>query len=331
MAAGRRPALDLPSALPGRGRDTIGRRSILLTASVGVMAYNEERNIGRLLEALVGQKLSEVSISEIVVVSSGSTDRTDEIVCECAQMHPRIRLIRQESREGKSSAINLFLSDASADVFVLESGDTVPAPECIENLLAPFRDPAVGMTGARPVPVDDPDRFMGFVVHMLWRLHHMLALKSPKLGEMVAFRNIVRSIPKESAVDEASIEAIVVQAGLGLRYVPEAIVYNKGASNVRDFLKQRRRIYAGHLWLSREQSYEVSTKSVGGILDVLFEDLEWRPRTVLWTAGGVALEFVGRLLGVIDFHVLKKNPYTWEVAESTKSLGAPGGRGGAGG
>jgi cellulose synthase/poly-beta-1,6-N-acetylglucosamine synthase-like glycosyltransferase len=298
----------------------------MLTASVGVMAYNEERNIGRLLEALVGQKLSEVSISEIIVVSSGSTDRTDEIVLECARMHPRIRLIRQESREGKSSAINLFLKEARADVFVLESGDTVPAPECVENLVAPFRDPQVGMSGARPVPVDDPGQFMGFVVHMLWRLHHMLALRSPKLGEMVAFRSFIEAIPAESAVDEASIEAIVVEAGLSLSYVPEAIVYNKGASNVRDFLKQRRRIYAGHLWLSREQSYEVSTKNVGGILDVLFEDLEWRPRSVLWTLGGVALEFVGRLLGVIDFHVLKKNPYTWEVAESTKSLGGAGGQ-----
>ena len=297
----------------------------MTTASVGVMAYNEERNIGRLLEALVGQKLSNASITEIIVVSSGSTDRTDEIVLECARMHPRIRLIGQERREGKASAINLFLSEAQADVFVLESGDTVPAPECIENLLAPFRDPAVGMTGARPVPVDDPDQFMGFVVHMLWRLHHMLALRSPKLGEMVAFRSFVRAIPRESAVDEASIEAIVVQAGKLLRYVPEAIVYNKGASSVRDFLKQRRRIYAGHLWLSREQSYEVSTKNVGGILDVLFEDLEWSPRRLLWTAGGVLLEFIGRLLGAIDYHVLKKNPYTWDVAQSTKSLEPEGG------
>jgi biofilm PGA synthesis N-glycosyltransferase PgaC len=303
---------------------------MMLTTSIGVMAYNEERNIGRLLEALVGQKLSEVSISEIIVVSSGSTDRTDDIVLECARMHPRIRLVRQDAREGKASAINLFLAQARGDVFVLESGDTVPAPECVESLLAPFRDPAVGMTGARPVPVDDPDQFMGFVVHMLWRLHHMLALRSPKLGEMVAFRSFVTSIPPESAVDEASVEAIVVQAGLKLRYVPEAIVYNKGASNVRDFLKQRRRIYAGHLWLSKAQSYEVATKRVGGILSVLFEDMEWRPRGVLWTLAGVFLESVGRFLGAIDFYLLKRNPYTWDVAESTKSLGGAGGPAGTG-
>jgi len=295
----------------------------VLTSSIGVMAYNEERNIGKLLDALVGQRLDRVEIREIIVVSSGSTDRTDEIVLQHAARDARITLIRQERREGKASAINLFLSRADADVFVLESGDTLPASDCIEKLLAPFGDETVGMAGARPMPVDDAGTFMGFVVHMLWRLHHRLALKSPKLGEMVAFRSVVREIPRESAVDEASIEAIVVAGGMSLRYVPDALVYNKGADSVRDFLKQRRRIYAGHLWLEREQSYEVSTKKVGGIVSVLMEDLEPRPRALLWTAGGVFLEFWGRMLGVIDYRVLKKNPYTWDIAESTKTLDAP--------
>jgi glycosyltransferase involved in cell wall biosynthesis len=256
-------------------------------------------------------------------VSSGSSDRTDDIVREWSERDGRIELIRQESREGKASAINLFLEAANADVFVLESGDTIPAPDCIERMLEPFSDPAVGMSGGRPTPVDDPNTFMGFVVHMLWRLHHMLALKHPKLGEMVAFRSFVRAIPADTAVDEASIEAIVVENGHTLAYAPEAIIYNKGASTVGDFLKQRRRIYAGHIWLEKVQSYEVSTKKVGGIVSVLLEDLEPSPRNLLWTAGGVFLEFWGRLLGTIDFYVLKKNPYTWEVSESTKSLDAP--------
>lgn len=288
--------------------------------SVGVMAYNEERNIDRLLESLTSQELSSFEISEIIVVSSGSSDGTDALVAAWAQRDARVRLVRQEKREGKASAINLFLQQASGDLLVLESGDTVPAPDCVERLLAPFADPSTGMTGARPVPVDDPERFMGFVVHMLWRLHHLLALKSAKLGEMVAFRPFVTSIPPDTAVDEASIEAIVAEHEKELRYVPEAVVYNKGASNVRDFMKQRRRIYAGHLWLSREQHYEVSTRGVGGILSVLFADLDWRPRSLAWTAGGVFLEFLGRALGTLDYFVLKRNPYTWEIADSTKSL-----------
>jgi len=294
----------------------------MIGVSVGVMAYNEEKNIGRLLDALTTQRLSTVEIREIIVVSSGSTDGTDAVVRRSASRDPRIRLIRQEERRGKSSAINLFLAEArkDTDVFVLESGDTVPHPDCVEQMVGPFADETVGMAGGRPTPVDDDNTFMGFVVHMLWRLHHRLALKTPKLGEMVAFRSFVTSIPPESAVDEASIEAIVADHGKRLVYAPEAIVYNKGADTVRDFLKQRRRIYAGHLWLEREQSYEVSTKKVGGILSVLLDDFEFSPRNLAWTLGGVWLEFVGRLLGLIDFHLLGRNPFTWDVSESTKDL-----------
>lgn len=293
----------------------------MLRASVGVMAYNEERNIGRLLEALTTQRLSDAVIVEVVVVSSGSTDRTDEITLEWSDRDPRVRLVRQEARRGKASAINLYLAHAAGDVFILESGDTLPAPDCVERLLGPFADPTVGMTGARPMPVDDPLTFMGFVVHMLWRLHHRLAMKTPKLGEMVAFRSFVRAIPPNTAVDEASIEAIVAEHGMSLCYVPGAIVNNKGASTVADFLRQRRRIYAGHLWLEREQEYEVSTKKVGGIVSVLLDDMDWSPRAVVWTAGGIFLEFWGRLLGMIDYYVLKRNPFAWDIAETTKNLG----------
>jgi len=51
-----------------------------LRCSVGVTAYNEEANIGRLLDALLNQHLHDVEISEIIVVASGCTDNTIPIV-----------------------------------------------------------------------------------------------------------------------------------------------------------------------------------------------------------------------------------------------------------
>ena len=85
----------------------------MIKASVGVMAYNEEQNISKLLEALTTQRLDNVEIGEIFVVSSGSTDRTDDIVRDWADRDARVTLIRQESRRGKASAINLFLEAAA--------------------------------------------------------------------------------------------------------------------------------------------------------------------------------------------------------------------------
>ena len=288
--------------------------------SLGIMAYNEAGNMGRLLEALLRQRSSRSRLTEIIVVASGCTDGTEGIVGEFQEKDRRITLIREPVRRGKAAAINLFLGAATGDILVLESADTIPDEDTVDNLVAPFADPAVGMTGARPVPVNDESTFVGFAVHLLWRLHHCIALNNPKLGEMVAFRNFVCHIPEDSAVDEASIESIVTGARYRLHYVPEAVVRNKGPETIGDFLRQRRRIAAGHRKLALENRYEVSTTRSGTILKALLAQHRWGIRETIWTAGTVLLEMIGRLLGYYDFHVLKKNPYMWDIAGTTKKL-----------
>src|SRR5262249_39170893 len=149
--------------------------------------------------------------------------------------------------EGKASAINLFLQKARSPLVMLLGADVIPAEGALEYLCAPFSDPAIGMVGGRPVPVNDPRTFLGHAAHLLWRLHDLVARQHPKLGEIIAFRHIISSIPVTSAVDEVSIQALISQPGYQLLYCPECVVYNKGPETVRDFLMQRRRIYAGHL------------------------------------------------------------------------------------
>jgi cellulose synthase/poly-beta-1,6-N-acetylglucosamine synthase-like glycosyltransferase len=288
--------------------------------SLGVTAHNEAANIGQLLQALVGQETTRVEIDEILVVSSGSTDGTDDIVRNWEKRDPRVRLLRQERREGKASAVNLFLGEARNDILVLESADTVPLPNTVELLVLPLTDAHVGMTGARPVPLNPETTLLGGVVRLMWELHHLVALETPKLGEMVAFRKVIGEIPRESAVDEASLEAALRNAGLRLVYVPEAIVYNRAPENLRDFLVQRRRIQAGHLWLQASSGYHVATTRSIRIFRHLRTITPRSPWGLLVSAGAVALEALGRALGCLDFWVLGKNPFVWKMAPSTKNL-----------
>jgi len=286
--------------------------------SIGVMAYNEEANIGRLLLSILCQGFTHCCLKEIFVVASGCTDRTEEIVRDLMKDDRRIQLIVQSRRQGKASAINLFLSKASGNILILESADTLPEQDAFEKLVAPFQYPNIGMTGAHPIPVNSHDSFMGFTVNLMWSLHHRISLVTPKLGELVAFRDLVAEIPDDTPVDEAAIEAIITEAGREIRYVPDAVVRNKGPENIRDFIKQRRRIAAGHMYLLRKQRYQVSTLSPKNILNTLIQGHSWDLRDTIWTLGAILLEMAARALGGFDYYIRKEIPFVWEVSSSTK-------------
>jgi cellulose synthase/poly-beta-1,6-N-acetylglucosamine synthase-like glycosyltransferase len=289
--------------------------------SLGIMAYNEEVNIGRLLASAVSQTFSTVILTEIIVVASGCADNTEGVVRSWAERDSRIRLLTQAKREGKASAVNQFLAEAKEKILVLCSADLLPEGDAIEQVVAPFLDPAVGMTTSRPVPLDDPESFMGFAAHLLWGLHHQINLRGFKAGELIAFRKIFDRIPYRTAVDEASIEPVIRGQGYEVRYIPTAIVYNKGPNTIADFLCQRRRIHAGHLAVRDAVGYTVSTMNGLKILGLVLGHLDWRPRPFFWTWRVAALEAYGRLLGWRDY-LRQRDHSVWDIAKTTKDLDA---------
>jgi biofilm PGA synthesis N-glycosyltransferase PgaC len=294
----------------------------LIHCSVGIMAYNEEANISYTTRAILAQQGQSVAIDEIIVIASGCTDRTVPIVTGIARHEPRVRLCVQEEREGKASAINLFLKEANSPIVVLIGADVLPEASALEYLCLPFKDPQIGMVGGHPIPINDPATFMGHAVHLLWYLHDRLARRQPKLGEVIAFRNVISGIPPTSAVDEISIQALIIQLGYQLAYEPACIVYNKGPLTVHDFLKQRRRIYAGHLQVREQQNYAAVTMEISPIVHQLIacHDLMLRtPQKVFWTLGTILLEGLARLQGSYDYH-RKHEHHIWQRVDSTKDL-----------
>ncbi|GHO54968.1 hypothetical protein KSD_11590 [Ktedonobacter sp. SOSP1-85] len=294
------------------------------SCSVGIMAYNEEANIAHTINLVLAQQGPALHIKEIIVVASGCTDRTIPIVMEIARTEPRVHLCIQEKREGKASAINLFLKQAKCKIVILIGADVIPADGALNNLCAPLRDTTIGMVGGRPVPVNDQETFMGHAVHLLWRLHDRMARIQPKLGEVIAFRNVISGIPTGSAVDEISIQALISQLGYKTIYEPGCVVYNKGPLNMYDFLKQRRRIYAGHLQVRDQQHYEASTMKTASIFRELLRHRDFTrsgPKQMLWTLGTICLEGMARLQGYYDY-LHKREHHIWQMVESTKDLDA---------
>ncbi len=288
-----------------------------MACAVGLMAYNEEANVAAALRSVLAQAGPHVRLHSVTVVASGCTDATVPRAREAAGRDPRVRVLEQARREGKATAITAFLDTVrDADLVALVGADTRLAEGALEALLAPFDDPGVGMTGGRPVPVNARTTLLGRVVHVLWELHHEIALRDPKLGELVAFRRVFDAVPADTAVDEAAIEAMIRRRGLRLAYAPGAVVQMKGPTTVSDFLAQRRRIHAGHVRLKRASGHTVSTMGLPGVIRAL---VGHRPPAGT-VAAAVALEGTARLLGSFDARVAGREHRVWKAIPSTKDL-----------
>jgi hypothetical protein len=181
-----------------------------------------------------------------------------------------------------------------------------------------FADPTVGMVGAQKMAVDTPEHIVGLLSHLRLRMEHELCLEIPRLGEMIAFRKLFDQIPYDVAMDEAFVEAIVVDRGLSVRYAPDAIVYNTGPDNISDFVRQRRRNHAGHLYLKHKYGYAVSSIQNGRVMRIAFKEVIGVIK-LLWVLFLLAvLEGWSRLLGWYDFAIKRDRHVVWDMAWSQK-------------
>ena len=128
--------------LGARRRRPHARAAARPSLSVVVAAFNEAQWIIRKIDGTLAQHYPARRL-EVIVVSDGSTDATDALVSR--HPDPRVRLVRQEPRAGKSAALNRGVAAARGDVLVFTDANALFGPDALARLAAPFADPRVGM------------------------------------------------------------------------------------------------------------------------------------------------------------------------------------------
>ena len=123
--------------------------------SVTIPAYNEERAIAATLDAILASDYP-ADRRQILVVSDGSTDRTDEIVRGYAGRG--VELLRLPVRGGKIAAENAARAHLRGDVVVNTDASVRIAPGALKPLVARLADPTVGVASGRDVSVAQMDR-----------------------------------------------------------------------------------------------------------------------------------------------------------------------------
>lgn len=124
--------------------DTAERPHVSMLLSV----FNEQAVIAKKIDNFLALDYP-LDKLELIVVSDGSDDGTDEIVTASAS--ERIRLIRREGRGGKTRALNHAAREARGDILFFTDADSMLKSDCLCRLTAPFADPGVGLVSGRSV------------------------------------------------------------------------------------------------------------------------------------------------------------------------------------
>ena len=300
----------------------------MISVAVGIAAYNEANNIGRLLKALSKETLSNgFSLDDICVVASGCTDGTEEVVKRCMRLDPRIRLLVEKERKGKASAINIILAKCRSNVLIMEPADTIPQSSSLRSLVLPFKRKSIGATSGTEIPINSEHSVMGWIPHVQWKLFDYVSESENRdgtyyrlCGEFCAVRTgIVKAIPETTVNDDAYIGLQIKRAGYDIVFVPEAKVIGKGPANVREYVTQRRRVIYGHMQLEKENKANIATINPRQILKALPRMIGLYPKKLLGTIAAITLEAFSTLLARMDMRRGKSHK-KWLMVPSTKSL-----------
>ncbi len=216
--------------------------------SLIIAAYNEERHLPDKLENLRNLDYPKDAI-EIIFLSDGSTDRTNEILRGAEGGN--LRVIYLAERGGKATAVNEGVKAARHKLLVLSDAATLFAPDAVKKLVRHFTDPRVGVVcGALQFEASAESRQ---TEGLYWRYECMLRLMESKLGVTLNASGAIYAIRREcfSPIPPGTlVEDLVVplgarERGFRVGYDPEAKAVDFAPATVAGEFTRRVRIATG--------------------------------------------------------------------------------------
>jgi cellulose synthase/poly-beta-1,6-N-acetylglucosamine synthase-like glycosyltransferase len=170
---------------------------------------------------------------EIIIVSDGSTDKTNEIVLSHNQEN--IKLIIQPERRGKTLALNRAVREATGEILVFTDADTIFPKDAINKLIRHFARKDMGLvTGISWYRTSTGDNIPNNNAY--WRYENFLKRLESQVGDVVGANGSVyalrtdlyRELPSEIINDFVHPIDIVLQ-GYRAIFDPEIISYEEAA------------------------------------------------------------------------------------------------------
>jgi cellulose synthase/poly-beta-1,6-N-acetylglucosamine synthase-like glycosyltransferase len=224
------------------------RHEELPLVSLVIAAYNEERHLPNRIINIRDLEYPRNRL-EVIIVSDGSDDRTNEILSGATD--EQIRTVLLSSRKGKANALNVGVAQATSDILIFSDAATLFAPDSIQKLVRHFSDPKVGVVCGllKFKATAESQQTEG----IYWKYETMIRLMEARFGATLTASGAIYALRKQCFQPISSdtvIEDFVVpmrarQLGYSVIFDPEAAGIEYAAPSVSGEFTRRVRLAVG--------------------------------------------------------------------------------------
>ncbi len=206
--------------------------------SIVIRTYNEEKFLPISLEKIYGQDISKPI--EIIVVDSGSTDSTLEVVKNYQQKYGNVKIIsiaKETFTFGR--ALNIGISISEGKYIVLLSAHCIPCTKSwLKELIDPFKDIEVIATNGKQIPIKGVNPFEERRLLRLFKDRKDLIAKRYSHANGALRKSILHLCPidenAKSHEDKIWLTSVVKKNVGKIIYVPSAAVYHSHSLNLME-------------------------------------------------------------------------------------------------
>lgn len=240
--------LGYPASLYLRSRwrpRPVRRAPIIPSVSIIVAVHNEAKYLPKKLQSLSALDYP-TGAFEIIVVSDGSTDGTNQVLRACA--NPRLKFLILDQRQGKAAALNQAMQLAEGEIAVFTDARQLVDRQAVKFLVANFADPAVGCVSGELMLGDPGGPQSEDGVGLYWRLEKLIRRWESESGSVVgatgalyaARRELLAPLPPDTLLDDVYQPMQIARRGARVIFEPRARAWDGLASSAQEFRRKVR-------------------------------------------------------------------------------------------
>jgi cellulose synthase/poly-beta-1,6-N-acetylglucosamine synthase-like glycosyltransferase len=221
------------------------------TVSIVIAARNEGKRLAVRIDNCLRQHYPP-ELLNIIVVSDGSTDETEEIVRQCDPA--RVTLLALTEQQGKAMALTAGVARTQSEIIVFADARQVFSPSAVAELAGNFSDPQVGAVSGELMLQTQPTGIGAEAAGLYWSIEKWIRRSESAIDSAVGTtgaiyairRSLFEPLPQGTILDDLLVPMRIAMHGYRVVFEPRAQAFDWIEQDYHTEFKRKVRTLAGN-------------------------------------------------------------------------------------